>query len=155
MHMASKSTSRGYLIALGATVLLSYDRHSDQLLEPDVPSSLPGAGLLAGRLRCTRSDRGLRTFQPRRFGLQRVHLGFFLLYGLTLALFNSIWTFSVEFNGAAVATVLAYSSPAMTAILAHYLLAEQIDAAKVAAIVMSMLGHCPGLGRSRSGGLAS
>ena len=140
MHLTSKSPSRGYLIALGATVLLSFTGILISYLSREY--HLPSLVLAFWRdvfVAC-----GLivvfALFSRSRFELQRSHLAFFVLYGLTLALFNSIWTFSVEFNGAAVATVLAYSSPAMTAILAHYFLAEHIDGAKVAAIVMSMLG---------------
>jgi drug/metabolite transporter (DMT)-like permease len=36
-------------------------------------------------------------------------LVFLLFYGVVLAVFNTLWTFSVALNGAAVATVLAYS----------------------------------------------
>ncbi|HET6846405.1 MAG TPA: DMT family transporter, partial [Anaerolineales bacterium] len=54
--------------------------------------------------------------------------------------FNTMWTFSVEYNGAAVATVLAFSSPAMTAVLAHYLLHEQITRIKVISIALSLVG---------------
>jgi drug/metabolite transporter (DMT)-like permease len=46
----------------------------------------------------------------------------------------------VEFNGAAVATVLAFSSPAMTAILAHYLLREEINGIKLGSIGLSLIG---------------
>jgi drug/metabolite transporter (DMT)-like permease len=79
-------------------------------------------------------------FGRQRFRLGAGHLGFFLLYGLNLALFNAMWAFSVEFNGAAVATVLAFSSPAMTAVLAHYLLGEQINRVKLVSIALSLAG---------------
>jgi drug/metabolite transporter (DMT)-like permease len=140
MHLTPKSPSRGYLIALGATVLLSFTGILISYLSRayDLPA------LVLAFWRDVFVALGLIVifglFSRGRFELGRSHLAFFVLYGLTLALFNSIWTFSVEFNGAAVATVLAYSSPAMTAILAHYFLAEQINGTKVAAIVMSMLG---------------
>jgi drug/metabolite transporter (DMT)-like permease len=77
---------------------------------------------------------------PRRFRVSRGLRGFFVLYGLSLALFNTMWTFSVEYNGAAVATVLAFSSPAMTAVLAHYLLAENISGIKLVSIALSLVG---------------
>ena len=77
---------------------------------------------------------------PRRFRVSSGLRGFFILYGLSLALFNTMWTFSVEFNGAAVATVLAFSSPAMTAILAHYLLGENITGIKLVSIALSLAG---------------
>ena len=37
----------------------------------------------------------------------RQHLPYLALYGLVLALFNSLWTLSVALNGAAIATVLS------------------------------------------------
>jgi drug/metabolite transporter (DMT)-like permease len=79
-------------------------------------------------------------FRGSHLRLNRAHWMFFILYGLTLSLFNSMWTFSVQFNGAAIATVLAFSSPAMTAVLAHFLLKEQINAIKFSSILMSLLG---------------
>ncbi len=63
-----------------------------------------------------------------------------VFYGLTLAIFNSMWTFSVQFNGAAVATVLAFSSPAMTAILSRIVFKEKIGWIKIISIGLSLLG---------------
>ena len=51
-----------------------------------------------------------------------------------------MWTFSVQFNGAAVATVLAYSSPAITAILSHLFFKEEINQVKLISIVLSLSG---------------
>jgi drug/metabolite transporter (DMT)-like permease len=79
-------------------------------------------------------------FSRHRFRLVGSHRAFFVLYGLSLALFNSTWTFSVQFNGAAVATVLAFSSPAITAFLAHYFLGEQISRTKLVSIALSLFG---------------
>src|SRR3954467_12438518 len=42
--------------------------------------------------------------------IERSQLRFYAFYGLILALFNSIYVLSVRANGAAVSTVLAYSS---------------------------------------------
>jgi drug/metabolite transporter (DMT)-like permease len=68
------------------------------------------------------------------------HLPYLALYGLVLALFNSLWTLSVALNGAAVATVLAYCSSAFTAILGRIFLRESMGWAKVAAVTMSLCG---------------
>jgi drug/metabolite transporter (DMT)-like permease len=68
------------------------------------------------------------------------HLPYLALYGLVLALFNSLWTLSVSLNGAAVATVLVYSSSAFTAILGRILLRERLGLAKAAAVVLSLSG---------------
>ena len=140
MQVTAKSTSQGYLIGLAATVLLSFTG----ILISYLSRAYQLPSLVLAFWRDCFVAFGLMVvfavFSRRRFELDRSHLTFFVLYGLTLALFNSMWTFSVEYNGAAVATVLAFSSPALTALLAHYLLDEQITGIKVAAIVMSIAG---------------
>lgn len=65
---------------------------------------------------------------------------FFLFYGLILAVFNTAWTFSVVLNGAAVATVLAYSSPALTTLLSWRLYGERMSPMKLFAIALSLIG---------------
>jgi drug/metabolite transporter, DME family len=51
-----------------------------------------------------------------------------------------LWTVAVALDGAAVATVLAYSSLAFTALLAWRIFAERLSRAKIAAIVFSLVG---------------
>jgi DME family drug/metabolite transporter len=65
---------------------------------------------------------------------------FYAWYGLVLAVFNSIWVLSVQANGAAVATVLVYSSAGFTAILAFWLFREPLGLHKMMAITMSLCG---------------
>jgi drug/metabolite transporter, DME family len=65
---------------------------------------------------------------------------FFIFYGLILSVFNSIWTLSVKVNGAAVATVLAYSSAGFTAILAFWLYKDKLGPVRILAISMSLTG---------------
>ena len=67
-------------------------------------------------------------------------IGFYAFYGLVLAVFNSIWVLSVQANGAAVATVLAYSSAGFTAILALWLFKEKLGPAKMIAVILSLSG---------------
>lgn len=83
---------------------------------------------------------GLLIFSRARFHMDRAHWGFIVLYGFTLAVFNSMWTFSVQYNGAAVATVLAFSSPAFTALLSRIVFKEQFSRIKVFSIVLSIVG---------------
>jgi len=78
--------------------------------------------------------------RPALLKIDRRWLLFMALYGLLLAVFNSIWTFSVALNGASVATVLAYSSPAFTAFLSWRLMGEKLSALKIGVIVVSMIG---------------
>ncbi len=73
--------------------------------------------------------------------VRREQIGFYLLYGLVLALLNSVWVLAIETNGAAVATVLIYSSAGFTAILGWWLFGERMGVAKVTAILLS-LGGC-------------
>ncbi len=65
---------------------------------------------------------------------------YLLAFGLVMALFNSFWTLSVAFNGAAVATVLAYSSAAFTVLLGRWFLKEQLNWAKMTAVTLSLAG---------------
>lgn len=83
----------------------------------------------------------LAVFHPGLLRTGRRHLPYLVLYGLMLALFNSLWTLSISLNGAAVATVLAYSSAGFTALLARWLLKERLDWAKLLAVVVC-LGGC-------------
>ncbi len=140
MKPATNSQSAGYLIGLAATVLLSFTGILISYLNRTY--QLPSLVLAFWRDVAVALGLAifLGLFSRKRLGLGGTHASFFVLYGLTLSLFNSMWTFSVQFNGAAIATVLAYSSPAMTALLARYLLREQINAVKVASIVLSLLG---------------
>jgi drug/metabolite transporter (DMT)-like permease len=78
--------------------------------------------------------------KPGLLRLNARHLPYLAFYGLVLALFNSLWTLSVSLNGAAVATVLVYSSGAFTAILGRMLLKERLGLAKIAAVVLSLSG---------------
>jgi drug/metabolite transporter (DMT)-like permease len=78
--------------------------------------------------------------QRKLLGVPRRHLRYLLIYGLVLAVFNSLWTLSVALNGAAVSTVLAYSSAGFTAILGYWFLKEELGWAKVLAVVFSLAG---------------
>lgn len=78
--------------------------------------------------------------RPALLRVRRTHLPFLMAYGVVLSLFNALWTLSVAQNGAAIATVLVYSSPAFTALLGRWLLKERLDWAKILAIGASFAG---------------
>ncbi len=82
----------------------------------------------------------LAILRPRLLRAERRHVGYLLAYGLMLTMFNSFWTLSVSLNGAAVSTVLAYSSAAFTALLGKWLLKERLGWAKVVTIAGCMGG---------------
>ena len=137
---STSSYSRGYLIALIATVLWSTTGPFISYLSKTyaLPSLVLAFwrdlfvtfGMLVGLLVLSRS----------RFRLERSQWKFIVFYGLTLAVFNSMWTFSVQFNGAAVATVWAFSSPAMTALLSRIIYKERVGWIKAISIGLSLVG---------------
>ena len=67
-------------------------------------------------------------------------LRYLVLYGLVLAIFNSLWTLSVSINGAAVSTVLAYCSAGFTALLGWWFLKERLGWGKLLAVTLSLAG---------------
>lgn len=136
----SSRLSRGYVLALIATVLWSFTGLIISYLGKTY--SLPSLVLAFWRDLFVSAGMvtGLLVFGRERFHLDRKHWGFLVLYGFTLAVFNSIWTFSVQYNGAAVATVLAFSSPAITAILSRMFYGEQFSRIKVFSILLSLTG---------------
>lgn len=79
-------------------------------------------------------------FQPALLKGARLHLPYLTAYGLVLAVFNALWTLSVALSGAAVATVLVYSSAAFTALLGWLILKEDLGLAKIVAVVLSLVG---------------
>jgi drug/metabolite transporter (DMT)-like permease len=138
--MRSSSTSRGFLIALIATILWSTTGPLISYLNKTY--SLPSLVLAFWRDLFVSVGMliGLSVFSRTRFHLDRSHWLFMVFYGLTLALFNSMWTFSVQYNGAAVATVFAFSSPAITAILSRIVFKEKAGWVKIVSILLSLAG---------------
>jgi drug/metabolite transporter (DMT)-like permease len=78
--------------------------------------------------------------RPRRLRTGARQRRYYLAYGLVLATFNAMWTLAVALNGAAVATVLGYSSTAFTALLGRWLFKERLDWVKLLAVALSMAG---------------
>ena len=78
--------------------------------------------------------------RPRLLKISLKFLPLLIVYGLVLSLFNACWTLSVSINGAAVGTVLCYSSAAFTAILGWWFLKEKLGWGKIAAVLLSISG---------------
>lgn len=83
----------------------------------------------------------LALLRPGLLRLHRKDLPYLAIYGLVLAIFNSLWTLSVALNGAAISTVLAYCSAGFTALLGWWFLKERLDWVKGIAVILS-LGGC-------------
>src|SRR5690349_12062104 len=138
--MKSSQSSRGFVIALTSTVLWSTTGPLISYLSKAY--ALPSLVLAFWRDLFVSFGMlvGLLLFSRTRFFLERAHWRFLILCGLTLAVFNSLWTFSVQYNGAAVATVLAFSSPAMTAVLSYLVFKETFSKVKIVSIALSFVG---------------
>jgi drug/metabolite transporter, DME family len=138
--MQTSTSSRGFIIALTATIIWSTTGPLISYLSKTY--SLPSLVLAFWRDLFVAFGMfvGLLVFSRKLFKLERKHWGFMILYGVSLAIFNSMWTFSVQYNGAAVATVLAFSSPAMTAVLSYLIFKETFNGIKIISIVLSFIG---------------
>ena len=134
------NTSRGYLVALAAAVFLSttavFIRYLTETyhIPPLLLAFWRGFFVVITLLVALRLRRAELLLISRR------HLPYLIVYGFVLAVFNGLWTLSVALNGAAVATVLVYSSAAFTALLARWLFQESLGVTKLLAIVLCLAG---------------
>lgn len=136
----SLNFTRGYVVALLSAAILSttaiFIRYLTQYFQlPALILAFWRDGIVA--LTVFLAMGLLRSSHLR---LPRQHLPYLLGYGMVLAVFNSLWTLSVVLNGAALSTVLAYSSGGFTALLGWWLLKERLDWAKLLAVLTSLAG---------------
>jgi DME family drug/metabolite transporter len=83
----------------------------------------------------------LLILDAKQLRIARRDLPLFALYGLIgMAAHQIVWITSVQYNGAAVATVIIYTSPALVAIFAWRFLREQMDRTRIAALALTILG---------------
>lgn len=82
----------------------------------------------------------LELYYPYLTEIRRRDFGYLLAYGLLLAVFNILWTHSVAINGAAVATLLVYSSAGFAALFGWWFLDEELNPAKILTIALCLAG---------------
>lgn len=133
-------TTRGYGIAITGIVIWSTTGIFIGYLINDYGMPPLLLSLWRNLLVCVAVLSALFVVRRSLLRFEKSQLRFYTFYGLILALFNSVWTLSVQANGAAVATVLAYSSAGFTAIFAWWLFREQLRLPKIVAIMLSLLG---------------
>ena len=132
--------TRGYTIALASSIVLSttgiFIRYLTQTYQ------LPSLVLAFWREVFVVASLfvALAVFRPALLRVNRKHIRYLFGYGFVLAMFNSFWTLSVALNGAAVATVLVYSSAGFTALLGWLFLSEQLTKVKIGAVVLGVTG---------------
>ncbi|MEW6308620.1 MAG: DMT family transporter [Bacillota bacterium] len=132
--------SRGYAIGVASAVALSTTGVLIRYLT--VSHAMPPMVLAFWRNFFVTVTLGavLSLDRPGRLRVPLGQLGYLVGYGFLLAVFNGFYTFSVALNGAAVGTVLVYSSAAFTAVLGRVCLGERLGWAKVSAIGLSLAG---------------
>jgi drug/metabolite transporter (DMT)-like permease len=137
---APSHANRGYLIALVGTAIWSTSAIFIRYLTTHY--ALPPLVLAFWRDLIVAAGLAvaIALFNRRLFRPDRRHWQFLLVYGFVLSVFNMLWTVAVALTGAAVATVLAYNSPAFTALLAWWLFRERLSRAKIAAILFCLAG---------------
>ncbi len=133
--------TRGYVVAVVSAAILSttaiFIRHLTQTYRmPALVLAFWRDGLVVLTLLAV-----LAALWPALLRGVRPHLGYLVGYGFVLASFNGLWVLSVALNGAAISTVLAYSSAAFTVLLGWWLLNERLDWARCLVIAFS-LGGC-------------
>jgi len=135
-----QSSSQGYISAFSAVLLWSFSGILISYLGRDyaVPSFV--IAFWSVLFVALGMFLGLNLFNRKLLQIDKSQLKFMILYGFTFAVFHSTWTLSVQYNGAAVATFMVYSSPAMTAILSRLIFKENFNPIKLLSIVLSLIG---------------
>jgi len=134
------SQARGYLIVFAATAIWSTTAIfigylTTRFRMPPLPLAFWRDFIVAGTLF------GVIALVARPLlHLGRQNVLFFVLYGFVVSILHALWAFSVALNGAAVATVLVHSSPALTALVGYRLWGERLNALKIGAVVLSIAG---------------
>jgi drug/metabolite transporter (DMT)-like permease len=136
----NKSTNRGYAAAVGSALFLSLTAIFIRYLTMNF--SIPALVLAFWREAFVAVTLVLIFIihNSKLFSGVRGHLLFLVGYGFVLALFNAFWNFSVSLNGAAVATVLVYSSAGFTILLGWMVLKEKLTVLKILIAGLSLLG---------------
>jgi len=140
MTSSNSTLTRGYTIALLAAIILSttaiFIRYLTQTYHiPTLVLAFWRDGFVAITLLPV-----LAWLSPALLRVKRQHVFYLIAYGLVLSIFNAMWTLSVVLNGAAVSTVLCYSSTGFTALLGWWLLKERLDWAKLLTVVLCLSG---------------
>lgn len=79
-------------------------------------------------------------FSPGVFRNLRGNILYIVVFGFVLSLFNMTWTVSVNLNGAAISTVLAYSSPVFTLFAGWLLYRERLGWLKILLAMICLVG---------------
>lgn len=130
----------GYILALTATVFLSFTG----ILIAAISRRHQAPALVIAIWRDVFTFGALAIFlafrAPRLLRIDGADLAFLIANGGVLAIFNIFWTLSVVRNGAAAATLLAYSSGGFTVLLSVAIFGEKAGIAKLLAVIGAFAG---------------
>ncbi len=134
------TTQRGFIIALISALILAFTGILIRMVSEDY--QLPALVIAFWRdffvVLCALPV--LFVIQPHLLKFPVQDLPFLILFGILLAVFNVFWTLAVTLTGAAVATVLVYSSAAFTAVLGWLFLKESLGWKKIMAVGLCLAG---------------
>lgn len=82
----------------------------------------------------------LMIWKPIWLRLNPPQLVYYAFYGLLMAIFNLLWTLSVALNGAAISTILVYSSVPFTLICGWLFYAERSGWPEILLVMLSLCG---------------
>jgi drug/metabolite transporter (DMT)-like permease len=138
--MRDTTAGRGYLIALTGVVVWSWTGILISYLlrrHPIAPMTLAfwRDAATAGTLLVA-----LAALRRSALRIARHDRAFLLVYGAALTIMNVTWTWSVAWNGAAVSTVLVYSSVGITGLAARFVFGERLDVVRVLAFAGAVAG---------------
>ena len=135
-----QNNNRGFLVAIISAVVLSFTGIIIRMVSEDY--QLPALILAFWRdsfvVICAFPF--LVILKSSVLKIKLNNLGFLLMFGFALACFNIAWTLAVTLSGAAIATVLVYSSAGFTAVLGYFFLGESLGWKKAVSVVLCLLG---------------
>ena len=139
-HRTQTQDNRGFLIAIISALILSFTSILIRMVSEDY--QMPALIIAFWRnffvIACALPFLALS--KTKLLKIQQSDIGFLLIFGGALAIFNILWTLAVTLSGASVATVLVYSSGGFTAILAYIFLKETLGLKKISAVALCLTG---------------
>lgn len=84
---------------------------------------------------------GIGLFNPKLLKIEVKDIPFFLVFGLVgIGLFHASYNYAIYYAGVSTAVMLLYTAPTFVAIISAIFLKEPLTAAKIIAIILTLLG---------------
>jgi drug/metabolite transporter (DMT)-like permease len=136
-----KSQLRGYVIVLGGTVIWALTGIVIKILLTHYALETLTMAFWRVLIVAGFTFVALLLLDARALRIAPRDLGLFAIYGVIgIGVHQIVWISSVQFNGAAVATVIIYTAPALVAVIAARFLREGMTRVKLLALALTMAG---------------